>query len=188
MDGEIVALDSAGQPVGFQALQGRIHLTGGTERSLATKVPVAFIAFDILQDGLQDLTQLPLTARRARLERVFEHSGNERVRLSEVVPNDGTALYQRAHDEGWEGLIAKKADSRYVVGKGTTEWRKIKFARLRNRFYKGFLNRSRSSSTRIKRLTALSVQVWKTMEPCRAFPLIIAKKPFNHMNDSAVMF
>ena len=37
-------------------------------------------------------------------------------------------------------------------------------------------------------MTALSVQVWKTMEPCRVFPLIIAKKPFNHMNDSAVMF
>ena len=112
LDGKIVALDPAGQPVGFQALQGRIHLTGGTERYLATKVPVAFIAFDILQDGLQDLTQLPLTARRARLERVFENSGNERLRLSEVVPNDGTALYQRAQDEGWEGLIAKKADSR----------------------------------------------------------------------------
>ena len=65
---KFVALDPAGQPVGFQALQGRIHLTGGTERYLATKIPVAFIAFDILQDGLQDLTQLPLTARRARLE------------------------------------------------------------------------------------------------------------------------
>ena len=129
LDGEIVALDPAGQPVGFQALQGRIHLTGVTERHLATKVPVAFIAFDILRDGMQDLTQLPLTARRAKLERVFENSGNERLRLSEVVPNDGTALYQRAHEEGWEGLIAKKADSRYAVGKRTTEWRKIKFVR-----------------------------------------------------------
>jgi bifunctional non-homologous end joining protein LigD len=129
LDGEIVALDPAGQPVGFQALQGRIHLTGVTERHLATTVPVAFIAFDILRDGGQDLTGLPLTARRARLERVFENSGNERLRLSEVVPNDGTALYQRAHEEGWEGLIAKKADSRYAVGKRTSEWRKIKFVR-----------------------------------------------------------
>jgi bifunctional non-homologous end joining protein LigD len=129
LDGEIVALDPAGQPVGFQALQGRIHRTGVTERQLATTVPVAFIAFDILWDGGQDLTGLPLTARRARLERVFENSGNERLRLSEVVPNDGTALYQRAQDEGWEGLIAKKADSRYAVGKRSSDWRKIKFVR-----------------------------------------------------------
>jgi ATP-dependent DNA ligase len=63
LDGEIVALDPTGQPVGFQALQGRIHLTGVTERHLATKVSVAFIAFDILRDGPQDLTQLPFTAQ-----------------------------------------------------------------------------------------------------------------------------
>lgn len=37
--------------------------------------------------------------------------------------------YQRTHEEGWEGLIAKKADSRYAVGKRTSEWRKIKFVR-----------------------------------------------------------
>jgi hypothetical protein len=46
------------------SLQGRIHLTGVTERQLATKVSVAFIVFVILWDGLQDLTQLPLMARR----------------------------------------------------------------------------------------------------------------------------
>ena len=49
LDGEIVALNDEGQPVGFQALQGRIHLTGVTERNVAVlKVPVALMAFDIL--------------------------------------------------------------------------------------------------------------------------------------------
>lgn len=113
LDGEIVALDPAGQPVGFQQLQGRIHLAGVTEQILATEVPVAFIAFDILQDGAQNVTSLPLMARRARLEWVFANSGDERLRMSDVVPTDGNALYQRAQAEGWQGLVAKRADSRY---------------------------------------------------------------------------
>jgi bifunctional non-homologous end joining protein LigD len=130
LDGEIVSLDEAGQPVGFQQLQGRIHLTGVTEHTVAAlNIPVAFIAFDILQDGTQAVTQLPLTARRARLERVFENTGNERLRLSDVVPNDGRALYQWAQAAGWEGLIAKRADSLYQVGRRSLDWRKIKFVR-----------------------------------------------------------
>src|SRR5207302_514896 len=75
LDGEIVALDADGEPTGFQALQGRIHLTGGVEGRVAARAPkrgrvtvpgtgastatrppgrVAFIAFDILRDGLRD--------------------------------------------------------------------------------------------------------------------------------------
>src|SRR5439155_1614049 len=68
LDGEIVALDSTGEPTGFQQLQGRIHLTGdvgrliaaqatgrgrGTGAGTVTRPPgppgrVAFIAFDLL--------------------------------------------------------------------------------------------------------------------------------------------
>ena len=73
LDGEIVALDARGEPTGFQQLQGRIHLTSapdvGSQR-------VAFIAFDMLQDGDADLRDLPLTERRARLEAVLAgHTG-----------------------------------------------------------------------------------------------------------------
>ena len=70
LDGEIVALDERGRPAGFQRLQGRMHLTGAAdvERAEAAQ-PAAFIAFDILRDGKDDLCRLPLTERRARLER-----------------------------------------------------------------------------------------------------------------------
>src|SRR4051812_25236978 len=72
LDGEIVALDEAGEPAGFQRLQGRIHLTsdGDIGGRLVTQ-PVAFVAFDVLRDGDLDVRALPLTARRARLERIF---------------------------------------------------------------------------------------------------------------------
>src|SRR4051812_28712525 len=68
LDGEIVALDANGEPTGFQALQGRIHLIDASKPSAAK---TAFIAFDLLQDGRSDLRDRPLTERRAALEKLF---------------------------------------------------------------------------------------------------------------------
>ena len=48
------------------------------------------------------------------------------LRLSELVRGDGRALYERALASGWEGLIAKHADSLYKSGKRTPDWRKLK--------------------------------------------------------------
>jgi bifunctional non-homologous end joining protein LigD len=124
LDGEIVALDDEGEPAGFQRLQNRIHLTESHSRSAAGRV--AFIAFDILRDRDEDLRPLTLTARRARLERVFRNPGSPILRISEVAPGDGRALYKRALEQGWEGLIAKGVDSIYHTGKRTHDWRKLK--------------------------------------------------------------
>jgi bifunctional non-homologous end joining protein LigD len=130
LDGELVALDEHGEPAGFQQLQGRIHLTRAEDIGRAGgRVPVAFIAFDVLRDGADDLRPLPLSARRARLERVFGNTGSSLLRLSEFVPADGRALYQRAIDRGWEGLVAKHLDSRYREGQRTPDWRKLKLTR-----------------------------------------------------------
>ncbi len=124
LDGEIVALDEKGEPAGFQRLQNRIHLTESNSRFAAGRV--AFIAFDILRDGSEDLRPLPLTDRRARLERVFRNPGSPILRTSEVVAGDARELYQHALDHGWEGLIAKDARSPYHTGKRTRDWRKLK--------------------------------------------------------------
>ncbi len=124
LDGEIVALDDKGEPAGFQRLQNRIHLTESNSRSAAGRV--AFIAFDILRDRDEDLRPLPLTERRARLERVFRNPGSPILRTSDVVAGDARELFQHALDHGWEGLIAKDARSLYHTGKRTRDWRKLK--------------------------------------------------------------
>jgi bifunctional non-homologous end joining protein LigD len=104
-------------------LQGRIHLTGAqSEKPRST----AFIAFDILSDGSQDLRGRPLLERRAILERIFSRTGSPLLRISEMIRGDGRALYQRALREGWEGVIAKDAASLYKSGKRTPDWRKLK--------------------------------------------------------------
>jgi bifunctional non-homologous end joining protein LigD len=122
LDGEVVALDERGQPAGFQRLQGRMHLRGEKDvRRAEAAQPAIFIAFDILQDGKDDLTRQPLTERRKRLERY-----SRMVRISEQVAGDARAMYARAQKEGWEGLIAKEAASFYEPGRRSPAWRKIK--------------------------------------------------------------
>ena len=126
IDGEIVALDRRGQPAGFQQLQGRIHLTAARDvESSEQSQPVALIAFDLLRDGDDDLRGLPLTERRARLERRFA-AAPPALRLSEQVAADGRALQARALAEGWEGLIVKEARAPYQSGRRSPSWRKLK--------------------------------------------------------------
>src|SRR5262249_26934321 len=122
LDGEIVALDSAGEPAGFQNLQGRIHLAEGSREG-----NVALIVFDLLKEGLRDWRDRPLVERRVALERLFSRGTRSPIlRLSRSVRGEGRALYQEALAQGWEGLIAKHAASLYKSGKRTPDWRKIK--------------------------------------------------------------
>lgn len=128
LDGEVVALDDRGRPVSFQHLQGRIHVKSPSKIT-AAEAPVAFVAFDLLREGGDDLRGLPLTARRARLERVFNDPGSPLLRMSPQVAGDGRDLYRQALADGWEGLIAKRASSRYFSGKRSSEWNKLKLIR-----------------------------------------------------------
>jgi bifunctional non-homologous end joining protein LigD len=136
LDGEIVALDDEGEPTGFQNLQGRIHLGRGGGRPIGARrkrTPdvspsgrVALIAFDVLRDGATDYRGRPLTERRAALERLFARTGSPLLRISRQVRGDGRALHDEVVARGWEGLIAKHADSLYKSGKRTPDWKKLK--------------------------------------------------------------
>ena len=124
LDGEIVAVDAHGDPTGFQQLQGRIHLTSADTAPPSGRV--AFIAFDLLKQGDVDFRGRPLLERRQALERLFGRTGSPILRLSEIARGDGRPLHERAVASGWEGLIAKLATSRYISGKRSPDWRKLK--------------------------------------------------------------
>ena len=55
---------------------------------------------------------------------------SERLAVSRFIYEKGTALYQHAEKEDLEGVVAKKANSRYYMGKRTKEW--IKFKNLKD--------------------------------------------------------
>lgn len=135
LDGEIVALDARGEPAGFEKLQGRIHLAGLAGDSLVWRSqPAAFIAFDLIRQGDEDLRACPLAERRARLEKLFGAPGARKppsplLRLSDAIVGDGRKLYQRAVTRGWEGIIAKSLRSTYQDGRRSPAWRKIKLVK-----------------------------------------------------------
>ncbi|HET9703832.1 MAG TPA: DNA ligase D [Vicinamibacterales bacterium] len=133
VDGEIVALDEQGRPAGFQRLQHRIHVTVPGFRSKKEilppdQQPAAFIAFDLLRDGDDDLRDRPLVDRRKRLEALFKKHKppSTLVRITEQFAGDGTALEKQAAEEGWEGLMVKLARSPYRTGRRSPEWMKHK--------------------------------------------------------------
>jgi bifunctional non-homologous end joining protein LigD len=87
----------------------------------------AFVAFDVLRDGALDVRPLPLTARRARLERILGNVVAPALRLSETAAGDGRELARRAAARGLRALVAKRAESPYRAGAG--DWRTIPIAR-----------------------------------------------------------
>ena len=137
IDGEIVALDAKGRPAGFQRLQGRIHVKGERDIDmLDRRQPTAFLAFDLLRAGAEDIRGLPLTARREALEKYLARHLSDTLRISEQVAGDGRALDDRAHREEWEGLIVKDAASVVSVGPaqpGVAQAQAVQPGRVRGR-------------------------------------------------------
>jgi len=112
LDGEICALDEQGRSSFSLMQQGK----PGT--------PLVYFVFDLLELEGEPLVDLPLTERRKRLEKLLDRR-NKTVRLSEVF-EDGDGLYEAAKQQRLEGIMAKRADSRYAVGRRTRDWLKIK--------------------------------------------------------------
>jgi bifunctional non-homologous end joining protein LigD len=109
VDGEVVALDGDGK-ASFSAMQR------GSAR-------LAYEVFDVLEADGEPLVDLPLTERRARLEKLLAR--NPVVQLSGSF-EDGEALFEAAQEQGLEGVMAKRASSRYVEGGRNRDWLKIK--------------------------------------------------------------
>jgi bifunctional non-homologous end joining protein LigD len=110
LDGEVCALDEDGRSSFSVMQQG--------------KGPLVYYAFDVLEVDGEPLVDLPLHERRTRLAELLDLRDTT-VRLSEAF-DDGRALYEAAGKQGLEGVIAKKADSRYQPGRRTRDWLKVK--------------------------------------------------------------
>ncbi|MGE0042324.1 MAG: DNA ligase D [Vicinamibacterales bacterium] len=154
LDGEVVALDAAGRPAGFERLQGRINVKAPGYRSKATprtpaEQPAALMVFDLLRAGEVDLRGLALTERRARLEAMFaaHPPPAASVRLTPQAAGDGRALMAEAEAGGWEGLIVKRARAPYRPGKRSPEWQKLKILR-QDEFVVGGWTEPRGTRTR----------------------------------------
>ena len=88
-----------------------------------TGIPVFLYLFDLLEFDGHDLTGLPLRERKAALRRAFSFHGP--VRYTPHRNERGEEFFREACAKGWEGLIAKRADSPYVHAR-SGDWLKLK--------------------------------------------------------------
>ena len=100
VDGEIVALDREGRP-SFERMQDRFHRTPEELARNKGRVPVQFLAFDLLWLDGQPLLDLPLVERRARLVEVLVETRD--IRLSQVVEGAGTRVLRAGQGAGAGG-------------------------------------------------------------------------------------
>lgn len=114
LDGEIIVFDENDKP-NFQKLQNFDN---------HQKTVIAYFVFDCLELNGKDITTLPLLERKRLLK---EHlPENSIIRYCDHVQENGIALYQQVQEQQLEGIIAKRVSSRYLPGKRTSEWLKIK--------------------------------------------------------------
>ncbi|SOC80472.1 bifunctional non-homologous end joining protein LigD [Salinimicrobium sediminis] len=114
LDGEIVALDKEGKPE-FQKLQNYQNDPSGELR---------YYVFDLLYLNGHNIMDQPLTERKSLLPQVIEDI--PQVYYCDHVESMGKAFFEQAVEMGMEGVIAKKADSKYSPGTRSDKWLKIK--------------------------------------------------------------
>ena len=112
VDGEVCALDDEGR-TSFSAMQQGKAST-----------PFVYYVFDLLEVEGQSLIDLPIEERRDRLEALLDRR-NRCVRLSDFF-DDGDALLSAVEEQQLEGVIAKRAGSRYLPGRRSRDWLKVK--------------------------------------------------------------
>lgn len=115
VDGEVVALDHAGAP-DFAALQAAIS-EGGTR-------DLVFFAFDLLFSKGEDLRDMPLSERKARLATALSCAPTN-LRFVDHFVSAGDAVLQSACRMDLEGIVSKRLDAPYQSGRSAT-WTKSK--------------------------------------------------------------
>src|SRR2546428_549517 len=124
LDGEIVALDEQGRP-DFQRLQPRMHLESESAvRRRIADTPVVYMIFDLPYLDGHSTMALAYTERRALLEKLGLEGPNWRTPSYHV--GDGQAMLDASKEQGLEGVIAKRLDSRYEPAGRSGAWLKIK--------------------------------------------------------------
>jgi DNA ligase-1 len=128
LDGEIMPWKD-GTPLAFAQLQRRIgrKSLGG---SILTDVPVVLVAYDLLEVACRDVRNEPLARRRAMLTDVISASRSAAFIPSPVVPfaswAEARSAYASAREQSAEGLMLKRMDSAYGVGRRKGGWWKWK--------------------------------------------------------------
>jgi bifunctional non-homologous end joining protein LigD len=124
LDGEVVAFDEDERP-NFGLLQHRMHVgSESTVRRLMKTIPVVYMIFDVLYLDGHSTMDLPYEERRELLAGLELDGSHWRTPAHHI--GDGEAMVEASREQGLEGIVAKRLDSRYEPGRRSGAWLKVK--------------------------------------------------------------
>lgn len=128
VDGEVVAIDDDGAP-SFSRLQERMLLTKPRDVSAARRrVEVTFLAFDVLRLDGHGLANTPYEDRRALLKELDLDA--DHISTPEAFEGSLAEAMSSSLELRLEGVVAKRRSSRYLPGKRSSSWLKLKHQRM----------------------------------------------------------
>jgi DNA ligase-1 len=126
IEGEVIATNEKGEPKPFQYLMRRLRRVKDIKQKVA-EIPTILQLFDVLYLAGRSLINLPYSDRRKTLRKIV---GKIPVTAELVTsdPKEAEEFFEKSLKEGYEGLMAKRADSSYIPGIRGKNWLKIKKA------------------------------------------------------------
>lgn len=116
LDGEVVVEDKKGKS-DFQLLQ---------QYQKTRKGELKYYVFDLLNLDDNDILDLPLLQRKELLALLLKKYELKNIFYSAHIAEAGIKYYKQAIAKGWEGIMAKRADSIYQTDKRSKDWIKLK--------------------------------------------------------------
>jgi DNA ligase-1 len=132
LDGEIIpAVD--GKPLPFSILQTRIGRKNISKKQLQD-APISFFVYDLLEYNNEDWREKPLTERRLKLEELITGVNNPVLQLSQIIDFNNweelSGFRSTSRDMNSEGIMLKRKNSVYQVGRKRGDWWKWKIDAL----------------------------------------------------------
>ena len=130
IDGEILAIKDNAVLL-FNDLQKRLNRKNVTKK-LLEEVPVGLFVYDLLELNGEDLRTISMQERRGKLEIIFENNqfDDSLFKTSEIINankwEDLDEFRNAARQFNSEGLMLKRKDSVYHVGRKKGDWWKWK--------------------------------------------------------------
>jgi DNA ligase-1 len=132
LDGEIISAVN-GKPMPFATLQTRIGRKNITKKQLQ-EAPIAFFVYDLIECNGEDWREKTLVERRNKMEEILQNIDHPSIQLSPIIKfanwDELTELRKKSREMNSEGLMLKRKNSVYKVGRKRGDWWKWKIDAL----------------------------------------------------------
>lgn len=125
LDGELVLNEGKSADYHNPNFKTRIHIQSILRSKFLSKLtPLTYFIFDVVYLNGEFLIDKPLIERKEILKNIIKE--NDRIKLVKFIEEKGIKFYEDRLNNGFEGVIAKRKDSIYEIGKRSYSWIKIK--------------------------------------------------------------